>query len=252
MRGDLDEALPNLRLSVTVLERYKGADHPTVATALNALGATLRRLGQIDEALSAVQRAESILSRALGPDSIERASVLSGLANIYDLQGRLEEALNHYEDAERIFRAKLGATHPMVAVTQTNRALLYLKLDRASEAAELARDAVEFLESSVGPEHPDLASPLQALGHALNVDDRPRDAIEPLRRALALQTANDVRGQLRGETEMELARALWSVGERDEAEALADAAHERFATSKATAALDSANAWRKRNGLPTK
>ncbi len=249
MRGNLDEALPNLQLSTVVFERYAGPDHPMLATALNALGATLRRLGRVDEALVVVQRAESILSRALGPDNVERASVLSGLGNIYELQGRLEEALTHYEDAERIFRAKLGTKHPLVTITQTNRALIHLELGQTETSVSLAREAVELMEASLGPEHPDLAAPLRVLGHVLNGDDRPRDAIAPLRRSLEIQIAGDVTGQQRGETEMELARALWSVGEQAEAEALANAAHERFTTEGATAAIANANAWRKRRGL---
>lgn len=252
MRGDLGAALHNFERSAAVMEEHRGPDHPMVAAVLNSLGVTLRRLDRVDEALEVVQRAEAIQSRALGPDHVDRASTLVSLANIYDLQGRLEEALALHEESERIFRKGLGEEHPQVLVALINQALLHSKLEKPTRAVTLLKQALEIQTATVDSDPPYLALTLRSLGQALNADNRPRDAIAPLRRALKIQELKQLEGESRGETEMILARALWATGERGEAVALADSACDRFVAEEASAELESANAWRKSNGLPPK
>ncbi|MEM1177979.1 MAG: serine/threonine-protein kinase [Acidobacteriota bacterium] len=74
-----------------------GADHPSTAQTLGALGSVARMEGDYDAALSFARRAKAAMAKRLGDDATETLLIRSQIAHIFLEQGRFREALAAFE-----------------------------------------------------------------------------------------------------------------------------------------------------------
>ena len=91
-KRNYDEAIPYLEKAVELAEKEIGADHPTIATLLNNLGALYFAQSNYEEAEEPYTRALEIWQKALGPDHLNVAQGLENYALLQRRTGRIEEA----------------------------------------------------------------------------------------------------------------------------------------------------------------
>jgi serine/threonine protein kinase/tetratricopeptide (TPR) repeat protein len=222
--GDLARGERELELALQLALAQGDADSVEVANSEQALSLAGQYRGDYAATLDHAERAEQIYARQLGSDHPRRGEALVGVGAARFMRKDYKGSLAAYEAAEPILRMHGRRDTFGFLLSNTGETLLALdQLDRAQ--ADFAQ-ALEILETKLGPQHADLAFPLKGLGLAQLRAGRPRDALPPLERALALnEAAPGADPQERAEIRWALARALRAVG-RDpaRARALADAA----------------------------
>ncbi|WFE60052.1 tetratricopeptide repeat protein [Micromonospora sp. WMMD712] len=188
-QGQHNVALPQEQRALAILKARLGPDHPTVATALFNLGASLTALGKADAALPLLQQGLAVAEAALGPEHRDVAVGLSHLAQALLELGRPAEALPLRERELAIDTAALGADDPTVAIALNNLAGTMEALGRSDEALPLRERALAISEAAFGPDHPVVALRLGNLAVALTTLGRPAEALSLHERALAISEA---------------------------------------------------------------
>jgi serine/threonine protein kinase/tetratricopeptide (TPR) repeat protein len=155
--GDPDSAEVLFRASIALRERVAGSDHPTVATALEALGGVLASVGRFPEADSALTQAFRIQERVLPEDHPTLSGLTYDRGNLLRRQGRPAEAEPLLREALESRRRALGEDHFLVASSRNGLALLMQDLGRFQEAEALLRQAWEGYRAGFGSEHPNPA-----------------------------------------------------------------------------------------------
>jgi tetratricopeptide (TPR) repeat protein len=89
-----------------------GAEHPEIASALNALAVIARHRGDHDRALPLYERSLEMRRRLLGPDHPEVALSLNNLAVFLRSRGEYAAAEPLYREALEIRRRIYGDEHP--------------------------------------------------------------------------------------------------------------------------------------------
>jgi Flp pilus assembly protein TadD len=153
-RGDLDQAIEHLRLSIEI--------EPTDATTYADLGAALARQGKLDEAIGNLQHAI-----ALSP-TLSLAHF--NLGNAFALQGRFEQAEKHLQDALRI--------KPDYPEAYNNLGKVYAAQGHLDKAIDLFRRAVEI--------QPDFAEAHHSLAMALAEKGNQDEAAQEMQEAMRI------------------------------------------------------------------
>jgi tetratricopeptide (TPR) repeat protein/predicted Ser/Thr protein kinase len=224
MQGRLDEELALSLEALSILEPGLGANHPQVGTLVNNLSAVYTQRGDAEQALAYARRSLASTESRLGPTHLDVAFALFNLAEALLAVGDHAGALAAHERSLEIRIARLGADDPRTADGHMGLAKVLLDLDpkRAEresrralalqrvasdprglgEALEVLanalvnqrryREAVPVFEEAVTIKTElandiALASRLTGLAHVRLQLGKPRDAIEPLERALAIQ-----------------------------------------------------------------
>ena len=91
-QGKYGEAEQLYLQSLKIREKYRGSEHPEVATSLHNLAEHYEILGQYDKAEDLYQRAIAIREKALGPDHLFLAYSLEDYAGLLRKTGREAEA----------------------------------------------------------------------------------------------------------------------------------------------------------------
>ena len=263
-RERMPQALMQLRCALALAESAE--DRGKVASDLNAVGSTLRRLGDYRGALEHLTRALQLQRSAAGPV----AAVLNNIGDVYRALGEPEQALTHYARAREAYlerdepghAAHVGESMAVVqldlgradaAAAELEQALdTYRRLDRRdyairvhgwliraalaqgrAEAAEGWRSAGEALASSQRLPLP-LSFEIQA-ARSQRIAGQPRAAASRLQQALQQDSNSDAE---RAEAFEELSAAQQALGEwpaalaslrqaRDEERAHQRASHDR-------------------------
>ena len=100
-QGKLADAEPLLKRALTIREKALGADHPDVATSLEALGWLYAKQGKLAEAEPLLKRAISTYESTLGAEPSARGTVLR-------------------EDGPRLLR-RARTTRPSLAASKRSR-----------------------------------------------------------------------------------------------------------------------------------
>jgi tetratricopeptide (TPR) repeat protein/CHAT domain-containing protein len=150
--GDLDQAEPELRTSLTIRERHLPAEDPSIAQSLNGLGCLYYYRSEYQKAVEALRRAVAIRERSLGPDHPDLAVSLSNLANVYADQGDLQKAESVMRQSLEIRTKSLGSDHPATADSIHNLGLLRLQQGAYVEAWSLIRQALRIWTDVMGLE----------------------------------------------------------------------------------------------------
>ncbi len=253
-----DDALPHLRRAVETFDAVPGPPSVDAINASRALGEALAFAGEPRAALQILLRADdarpapaskaaALLDRAIGTalifDGRPRDAIpllRRGLLREQALWGeehsdlsiglnRLATALEAIGDIAGSIRVTRRAVELLTrsgemaasALQLANLAVLTGKLGEHAVAVTYARRAID-MRLAVRPADAQLCFPLRLLGLELIALSRPRDAIVPLERALALHSSAQFDAHERPKTQLALARALWdSATDRDRARQLA-------------------------------
>jgi tetratricopeptide (TPR) repeat protein len=245
-RGHYDEARSALERALAIEERTLGPESGLVARALQNLALVRRIQGQRDAAIQMFERAIAIKTKVYGAESAQLISPLVNLANTFELEGDSARALSHYQRAVDMAKKSLGAEHPKALGIIGFHGLALARLHRCAEARPLLVTATAGLEKSA-PDQPDLAQALT--GSALcDLDaNHAAAAAARLERALTILDKAEAGPDDHGFARWVEARALWSLGQRDQALTAAQKAERELATN-ADAATDLAElrAWLRR------
>jgi tetratricopeptide (TPR) repeat protein/predicted Ser/Thr protein kinase len=222
--GDLARGERELTLALALARAQGDADSVEVANSEQVLSAVAQHRGDYAAMLDHAERAEQIYARRLGADHWRRGEALVDVGAARFMRKDYKGSLAAYEAAYPILRTRGRRDTFGFLLSNTGETLL--ALDRLERAQADFAQALEILETKLGPQHADLAFPLKGLGLTDLRAGRPRDALPPLERALALtEGAPGADPQELAEIRWALARALRAVGrEPTRARALAEAA----------------------------
>ncbi len=138
----MPEAKAHLECALSLAEQ--GEDHDAIASDTNAIGSTLRRLGDYGGALRRLMRSLE-MQRALGKVD---GRVFNNIADVYREQGDREEALRFYREARRLYLA--ADNRKQSAHVLESMAVVEMAEDRPREASRWLEDALKIYRET-GP-----------------------------------------------------------------------------------------------------
>ncbi len=182
--GHYEEALPQLRVAVSMFTRELGEDGAQTLVAENQLGVLLWRRGEHEEAERLLRDASARMERTLGPDHRDTLEARSNLSALLRTTERHEEA----EAIQReVLSARLrvfGPDDEDTLISKANLAVILRHLGQLDEAEELAREAFEGRARTLGPGHPGTLSSAASLSTLLVEQERYEEAIAILEQAI--------------------------------------------------------------------
>jgi tetratricopeptide (TPR) repeat protein len=137
-QGHQVEALPNLRRTLSIYERFLGAESVKTGAVLCMEGDTYRLMKRFPESETALRRCADI--REANGGLIENgplADALHSLALTLIDEGKFSAAEPRLRIAEKIRERTLGITSPLLAETMEDHASVLKELGRAKEAGNL-------------------------------------------------------------------------------------------------------------------
>ncbi len=223
--GNLDEARVLGESLVERLRKSRGDTHPRTLDLLETLATAELRAHESERALEHFRAALAGRADARhGGDPVGRATTLANIGAALTDLGRGDEAVSTLERAEdELTQAGFGPEHPNAIAIEANLVELHRRSGRREQAIVGYERLLERMHAS-GFERTSDGLMVQ-LNFATALDDagRPREAIEVVRRAIALarETGDTV---MLGKLLLRLGRALDHAGDRAAAElALSDA-----------------------------
>ncbi len=251
-QGRYDDAKRHYERALAIYRETVGPEHPVVGQLFGDLCVVALGRRDYEGARPHAEAAIAILEARLGPHHPSLAVPLNGLGSALQNQGALDEAAAVYERALQIRRRALGPAHPSLAIPLGNLAHLAMERERFETAVTLFREALEIESAALGPDHPDLSFAWLGMGYAEVFREHYEAAIEPMTRAYTLRDDDQIADDLRAETELGLARALWGAHrQRDRATALAHRALTRIADVEHSGPLAEAiEEWMDEAGVP--
>jgi tetratricopeptide (TPR) repeat protein len=215
--GELDAAAEHGRRAVATFGASVGAEHPDHARLLLNLANTEYMRGDVESALALHEQANASLERMLGPRDLVVGQSLSNLGALYTEVGRYEEARVALRRSREILDEILPPGHVQRMPAIVNLARLEVAQGRLEDALAGYDEIVAQLEQARGREDPELVDPLQRRAEVYVKAKRADAAVADLRRAVAvLQRAEPAGARLAG-LRLELADALWTAGEHEQA-----------------------------------
>jgi tetratricopeptide (TPR) repeat protein len=227
--GRAKEGVPLMEREIA-LERKHGVDQISVAKSLASYGNVLSMSGRLDDGLRAHQEALDIMQRNFGPAHPLTCVSLVNVGVDQWYRGHPELALPLLDRALAARQKLFLPGHPLIASVLVNRAGAYVALGRWREALDDASSSVDILAAALGAQTPALIEPLGYAGRAQLGLSRPKLALAPAERALAIADKGDADPADVAAARYVLARALVeSGGDRKRALGLADQAQAALA-----------------------
>lgn len=197
--------------------------------ALSRLGSALRNQGRPDEALALYRAGLAVLDQAGDSGSENVATLHNNEAGALVMLGELEaagEALRHALDSYRSLYG--GDEHPNVAMVINNLAGLAARQGDLQTAERYMRQGIEIEARVRGQDSPRYAAKLDNLANILSATERPDEAAEMRRQALAVTEVAVGESELTVAMLDRLAGDLAAAGSFDEAEPLFEDAARRI------------------------
>lgn len=231
LAGKSAEAVEVARRALAMAEQALGPNHPSVATALNAIGTIQFFAAGYAEAERAFVRALSIREAAFeGPNSLVAQS-LNNLAQVYLARGNLKAAEPLLQRALELQERLHGATHQDVAGALNNLAGFYLTLGDYSRSQALFERALQIRQTVSGPDNLLVGQALNNLGLVLQEKGDLPAATQVFERASAMREKHKAPPQDLARTLNNLASVYQESGELDRAEPLYRRALDLYETS---------------------
>ncbi|CAM9226204.1 unnamed protein product [Ectocarpus sp. 13 AM-2016] len=155
---------------------------PPVLGSVEKAATFLVSQGKYAEAEPLNERSQAIRENVLGPEHPDVANSLNNRARLFASQGTYSEAEALYERATEIWEQALGSDHLTMATVLNDRAEL-LRMQYA-EAEPLYPQWQTIFERVLGPEHPRVGSTLNNRAVLLCSQEKHKEAIQLLERAL--------------------------------------------------------------------
>jgi tetratricopeptide (TPR) repeat protein len=136
-QGRQIEAMPNIRRTLSLYERFLGPGSMKTGAALCMEGDTFRLMKHLPEAEGPLHRCADIRESNGGLSSPELADALHSLALVYVAEGKFSAAEPRLKLAEKIRENTVGLTSPLLAQTMEDHAGVLKALGRDREAEKL-------------------------------------------------------------------------------------------------------------------
>ncbi|MDA8016541.1 MAG: serine/threonine-protein kinase [Thermoanaerobaculia bacterium] len=203
--GELAEAEPLLRESLSVFQSVLGRDSSHAASAMTNLAYLLRIKGELEQAEPFYREALSMRRRLYAADHPEVAQALNNLGAYWYHRGDLEKAETFHAEAFDMWNRTLDPGHPDLAAVLINLSVLRSYAGKHGEAVQGFRQAIDWMIQTLPPDHPEiahartqLAQVLLQVGRGPEARDQARQAVEVFERSLGTHHARTRR-----------ARAVW-------------------------------------------
>jgi tetratricopeptide (TPR) repeat protein len=167
------------------LAEQAGRDNPRIPSILNDLAEYQDQMGRYEEGLRNVRRSLEIRERTLPPDHPDFANAYNTLGNIESNRHRQPEAVAAYERAIEIERKQYGPEHWLVAGGLMGLATAHQAQGHLDLALRYDREALDIFQAR-NPEDPNIGKVLVNIGEVLLLQDKPAEALESYRKALAI------------------------------------------------------------------
>jgi CHAT domain-containing protein len=168
-----------------IRERLLGADHPDVATSLDALASLATAQHRYDLADQRYRRAIDILSRRLGADHPRTLAALVNRAGLLVVRREVAAAADIFKRAIALEEREGGPDNPQLKQPLDELADVYAVEGRHDFAEPLRRRALALQEKTVGPDDPDTATELVNVATEVAAQGRTEEALSLARRASA-------------------------------------------------------------------
>ena len=188
-QGKVDEAVASFGAVVAAREEVYGPRHPLTATAHDNLGVVLGSTARAAEAEQHLVAALAIREAALGEGHPAVATSLVNLGTTLAERGDLVRAETYLRRALALAEADLPDSAEQVARVRYNLAMVARDRGQGAEALAGFEDTRARYEQVLGRDHPELIEVHVAIGEQLRRLGRPREAVAPLERALAIAEA---------------------------------------------------------------
>jgi len=209
-----------------------GEDHPQRISYLDARAYVS---GESTDFVHAVEyeRQAIALAERVQPESSRLPLIYLNACAYLDPLGDLDGAIAYCQKAIDGYRRVDGPDSGGLSYALTNMGDTLIKIRRYDEATSDFRQAFDIEERTGGLRDPIALHTLVGLGRTEVARGRPRDAIAPLERSLALDADSEAASatalEAMAETRILLAKALWAIGQRSKRTAdLARAAAELY------------------------
>ncbi len=184
-RERADEAIPLLNRALEIRSRGLKADDPAIAASLQNLAGALELDPNGDKFAAAqtlLEKALAIRQKTQRPDHPEIAGAISKLATNLFNQGKYREAEARFVEALAIRRKSQPAKHPEIALTLSGLGLTHLEQKKYNEAEAELRESLAIREQVLAPNATTTAEAYKDLARALDLQQRPAEALEKIRR----------------------------------------------------------------------
>ncbi|MCE9576502.1 MAG: serine/threonine-protein kinase [Deltaproteobacteria bacterium] len=192
---------------------YGTDEHPDIARALGNLAAITYRRGHAADALAMQRRARAIEARVLPPTSLDAISSRRNLANMEEAVGQVAEARAEILATLRDAEVNLGPSEPVV-VAMIQDLGRYAAHDKDFDEAIARYREAATRAARRDPSSTDVAEARSALGGLFEQLGRSKEALPELEAALAVQVARlGPDGYDAAYSRAELGRALLDTGD---------------------------------------
>ena len=216
--GRLEEAEGHYRAALDGWVQLAGPDYPEVLRARAALIVVLFSRGLHDAAAVELEELLSANRRVLGDEHPDTVSTLNNLASVYYLQEQYGLAAPLYREAFEILRTQLPDQHPMMVLVRANLGTIEVTLGNADAGEPHLRAAYEARVATLGETHDDTLRLAYELARVDYLRADYAKALEAHQGALTSVESSHGRAHPRyARFEIEVARALFSLGRVDQA-----------------------------------
>jgi tetratricopeptide (TPR) repeat protein len=243
-KGEADRLIADADATVV---RALGEDHPQ---RIGFLDARAYVAGEGEDFVHAVEyeRQAIALAERVQPESSRLPLIYLNACAYLDPLGDLDGAIAYCQKAIDGYRRVDGPDSGGLSYALTNMGDTLIKMHRYDEATSDFRQAFDIEERTGGLRDPIALHTLVGLGRTAVVRGRPRDALEPLERALALAAESEAASATALESMAEarflLAKALWANGDRSKRSGeLAKAAAEMYERADKADDAREARSW---------
>eukprot|EP00947_MAST-08B_sp_MAST-8B-sp1_P000193 g193.t1 len=168
-RGEVEQALEECRIALTLRERTTGKSSLQYALTLSGLADTHYAKGDLDQALALFEQCATIEKMTISQDNILHAGTLGNIANILQDKGDLDRALGLYEEVAAITKKIRGQATPDYADTLNNMALVHQGKGNLDQALALFEESAGIRAAMVGKDSYDYAATINNMGEVLRL-----------------------------------------------------------------------------------
>ena len=185
--GAFDEAISLAEAALRIWHANHVADCPDMLRAFLVMGKIQFLQEQLDRATVSYEKALTITQRAYAPDSQKMADVLYELCVFYT-QGKRDykKASECLEKCYSIRRRQTPPDYAGMANCINDRAVILEAEGKTADYLAMYREALELFKKGQPEGHPEMVATLGNIGNALCNQRKQQEAIEALRKAVAM------------------------------------------------------------------
>lgn len=186
-KGENEEAESLLKTAMEAFKKRLGERHPATAGSLFRLAQHYHRRGKLEQARPLYEAALQVREEKLLPDHLDIASTLISLAKWHLDMGYLPKAEELNQRALKIYDRVLGTGHPETGAAHKSLGDVALQERDLANAERHYQESRAIFEGSVGHKHLSTAGALVGLARVKALEGHPKDALELLQQAVAIE-----------------------------------------------------------------